>query len=420
MNEKSDLLENFPAESKRTINQIWEALPDAEKKSLAGLVDKFPTKTNMWKLLIKLAKDQAKATLGQKHRVTIVGPANVGKSTLYNQFVQSSAQQAAVSPVPGTTRENQEGEAGVFSIIDTPGADAAGTLGEEERKKAIDAAARADFLIVMFDATQGVRQSEVGLFGTLLALRKPFIVVLNKIDLVRKDLDKIKVNAAQNLGLEPGEIIPISAKDATNLSTILTSIAAAEPAIIAALGRALPQYRWQLAWRVIVSAASLSGVIALTPLPFIDFIPLVVNQSSMVLSIARIYNYEIDLKRARELVVTFGLAFLGRTLFYELSKFGGVPGWILSAAIAASTTVAMGYAAVQWFEKGEKLTRIQLRQMIRKVTALLLDSLKNLRSRKDHKKLREEIEITLRKAPLNEDLETFNAMDNDLPDVEPD
>ena len=67
-------------------------------------------------------------------------------------------------------------------------------------------------------------------------------------------------------------------------------------------GQGLPAYRWRLAWRSITGAATTAGLIALTPLPFMDFIPLVAIQASLVLGIARIYNYKITLKRARELV----------------------------------------------------------------------------------------------------------------------
>ncbi len=160
-------------------------LPCPNRKKQSGRSDRqIPNKTNLWRLLIKLAGDQAKITLGNKHRVAIVGPANVGKSTLYNQFVQAKESQAEVSPIPGTTRENQEAGAGIFSIIDTPGTDAMGTLGEEERLKALHAAEEADFLIIIFDAIQGIKKTEHELFETLKALKKPYVVVLIKIDLV--------------------------------------------------------------------------------------------------------------------------------------------------------------------------------------------------------------------------------------------
>ena len=106
----------------------------------------------------------------------------------------------------------------------------------------------------------------------------------------------------------------------------------------------------------------------------------------MVVSIARIYNYKITPQRASELVATFGLAFLGRTLFQELSKLGGLPGWLLSAAIASSTTVVMGYAAVRWFETGQKLSTEALKKLTQGMTTYFLDTLKSLGKRKPGKK----------------------------------
>jgi uncharacterized protein (DUF697 family) len=123
----------------------------------------------------------------------------------------------------------------------------------------------------------------------------------------------------------------------------------------------------------------------------------------MVVNIARIYCYKITPKRATELVATFGLGFLGRTLFQELSKLGGLPGWLLSAAIASSTTVVMGYAAVRWFEKGEKLSSEALKKLTQGTTTLLLESLKNIGKRKpDRKGLREQIAHSLENSPLAE------------------
>ena len=135
----------------------------------------------------------------------------------------------------------------------------------------------------------------------------------------------------------------------------------------------------------------------------LDVIPLLAIQSALVLSIARIYQYDLTFKRARELVVAFGLGFLGRTLFQELSKLGGPPGWLLAAAIASSTTVVMGYAAILWFERGERLTGENLRQITQGVTAYLVDSLRNLGKSKPNKQsLQERIAEALEKAPMAE------------------
>jgi uncharacterized protein (DUF697 family) len=128
-----------------------------------------------------------------------------------------------------------------------------------------------------------------------------------------------------------------------------------------------------------------------------------------VVSIARIYNYKITPQRASELVATFGLGFLGRTLFQELSKLGGLPGWLLSAAIASSTTVVMGYAAVRWFDKGQKLSTAALKKLTQTVTTYLLGTLKSLGNRKPSQKgLQQRVTQSLENLPLTESRASLN------------
>jgi small GTP-binding protein len=387
MPEFEDIFEILPDNTQAILNPLWDRLPDQEKEALIEKFEGLPLDFNLVNMLIDLSMIQMKIALGHKHRVAIVGPANVGKSTLYNRFIREKMDQAEVSPVPGTTRVNQVADAGIFAVIDTPGADAVGLVGEKEKEEALSAAQDADFLVIMFDAIQGVKDTELKLYHQLLSLQKPHLIVLNKIDLVgSKHEDTVIERVAVNLGLDRTKIIPISAKRGLNISKILMGIVIADPELLIPMAQALPQYRWKLAWRVIVTSATISGVIALVPLPLIDFIPLIVNQSTMVLSIARIHNYKITLKRAREIVATFGIGLLGRTLFQQLSKLGGVPGWLLSSAIAASTTVAMGYAASVWFEKGERISQEKLSTLTKNLTKELVERLKNIFKRKPSKK----------------------------------
>lgn len=399
-----DILKEFPASTQSQIKSTWAALPPAAQQELEKSLDYLPKDLMLWRMLLDMSLRQVKLAFGEKHTIAIVGPANVGKSTLYNQLIRTKTDQAEVSALPGTTRVNQESDAGLFSIVDTPGADAVGEVGEQEKQRALSAAQAADVLIIVFDAIQGIKRTEQELFDQLVALDKPYIVVLNKIDLARREATKVVKLAAANLHLQPEQIIPVTAKDGAHLDQVLLALAKTEPAIVAALGRALPAFRWRLAWAAITTAASTSAAIALAPLPIIDMIPLLVVQSSLVLGIGRIYNYEITPQRARELAVTFGLGFLGRTLFQELSKLGGPPGWLLSAAIAASTTVVMGYAAALWFEKGEKPTSDSMKQLTKTLTDTLIDSLRNFGKKQPDKKLLEDrIAATLTESPIAED-----------------
>ena len=405
-----DLLDRFPADVREPVRMIWDALAPGQQHNLLSLLSAFPTDAKLMRLLVRLSTSQVRQALGRKRRVAIVGPTNVGKSTLYNQLVQNKQDQAAVGPLPGTTKITRQADAALFSVVDTPGADAVGSGGQREKHLALEAAEQSDFLVLVYDAIQGIKVTEQEIFNDLSTLKKPFIVVLNKIDLVaRKDLDGVISQAAQDLGLKAEQVIPLAARDGKNLDKVLLAIAATEPEMVAALGQALPQYRWQLAWKAIVSAASISAAIALVPLPFVDFIPLVVTQAVMVVGIARIYNYTITPKRAAELVTTFGLGFLGRTLFQEFSKLGGVPGWLLSAAIASSITVVMGYAAVRWFEKGERLSSKALRNLTKSVTDSLLEPLKGLGKHKPGKRgLQERIAQSLEKSALGESREELD------------
>jgi small GTP-binding protein len=402
MPEFEDILKILPDKTQEILNPLWDALPEDEKEALKEKFEGLPYNLNLVNMLMDLSRVQMKVAFGRKNRVAIVGPANVGKSTLYNHFIREKTDQAEVSPVPGTTRINQVADAGIFAVIDTPGADAVGPVGEKEKEEALNAAQEADFLVIMFDAIQGVKDSELKLYHQLLTLHKPYLVVLNKIDLVGgKHETSVIEKAAVNLGIDSTKVIPISAKRGVNISKVLMGIVIADPGLLIPMAQALPQYRWNLAWRVIVTSSIISGVIALVPLPLIDFIPLITNQATMVLSIARIHNYKITLKRAGELVATFGIGLLARTLFQQLSKLGGVPGWLLSSAIAASTTVAIGYASSVWFEKGERISQQTFNDLTKNLTKIILENLKNRFKRKPNKKnFKQALEETLEESGM--------------------
>lgn len=392
-----------------SIRITLDSLAPNEKGNWLTLISSFPTKSNLIQTLINLSTAQLKLAFGKKQHVAIVGPTNVGKSTLYNQFIRSKDDHAAVSAVPGTTKANSVADAGLFAVIDTPGADALGPTGTVEQEQAMEAAEKADFLIILFDAIQGIKKNELFLFRQLIGMGKPYLVCMNKIDLVKHEAKSIIEIAARNLGVKPSQILPISAKDGDNIANVLMAIAITEPEIVAAMGQALPQYRWRLVWRSIVSAATISAVIALTPIPIIDFIPLTATQSIMVLGIARIYSVKLTLARARELIFTFGLGLLARTLFYEMSKFVGIPGWLLAAAIATSTTIVLGYSAAIWFERGQKLTPRAARELTKTLTQTMIGSLKSMGSKRPKKEvLKEQIIQTLEESPLAADREVLD------------
>lgn len=404
-NKTQKLLDEFPADVRWLIRSTWDRLPEQQRQRLLDVLPMIPQDTTSGlKKLYELAGDHLNMTFGRRHQVAIVGPANVGKSTLFNQLINPEEQPAAVSPVPGTTIKNQSGRTDLFQLIDTPGADGVGAQGDREREVAVEAAGSADFLIILFDAIQGIKKTEQSLFEALKRLGKPYLVALNKMDLIgKKDRDAVVYTAAHNLALQPHEILPLSALKEEGVAPLLLTIAKSEPALLAALGDALPAYRGRLAWQAILRSASSAGLVALTPIPIIDFIPLAAIQGLLVLAIGRIYRYKITPARATELIGTLGLGYLGRALFYELTKLGGPPTWIISVAMAASMTILVGYSAMLWFEKGEKLTRPRAKIILRTLVRQMMSRLNPIgRRRPGRKRLSEALQDSLEELDLGE------------------
>jgi small GTP-binding protein len=396
-----DILDEFPGQVREKLKRMWAALPHEMRRQLVDVMDDLGPSLDIPKGLFRLVLEHYKPAFGTKQDIAIVGPANVGKSTLYNQLISSQDDRAEVSSIPGTTRQNQEADTGLFVVIDTPGADAVGAVGGQERQIAFEAAGSADFLVIVFEATRGIRKPERGLFDALQELNKPYIVVLNKMDLIPKgEREQVVTTAARNLDLEPSEIIQIVATKGENVGRVVLAVAKAEPELVAAIAEALPDHHARLTWQRILTAAGAAAAIGWFPLPFVDLVPLLVIQSGLVLSIARIHGYRITLGRARELIAAFGLGFTARTVYHQLSKLLGVPGWVLSAAIAAATTVAIGYGAMMWFASGEKPTRETLHKITTDVAVYLRDQLLGLGERRpDRGTLRQRVSQALRDLP---------------------
>jgi len=337
--------------------------------------------------LINMIKRQAGPAVQPLSTVVVVGPVNVGKSTLYNALLAGTSQQAEVSPVPGTTREAQVAEVGLFRMVDTPGADHGANVGGQEKDLAMQAAMQADFLIVVFDATRSVLASDRILYGQLQALGKPMLVVLNKMDLVPKaHREKAISSAAGVLGLSRDEIHATSASRGTGLESLLLEVAAAEPRLLGELGRTLTPLRRKLGWQAIRRTAVASCLVALSPIPVLDLVPLTLMQGSMILVLARIYDQEIGISRAGEVVASFSAGLAARALFQQLSKLGGPPGWALSASVAGAATIAIGYTTMRWFETGRKPSAVEMRQVAQEVQGRLVGALNPLGWKRPGKK----------------------------------
>ncbi len=118
--------------------------------------------------------------------VAIVGRPNVGKSTLFNRFVES--RRAIVDDVSGVTRDRLYGKClwnGIeFSVIDTGGyvANSDDIFEEQIRKQVHLAMDEADVILFMTDVESGITDFDADMAHLLRKSVKPVIPVVNKVD----------------------------------------------------------------------------------------------------------------------------------------------------------------------------------------------------------------------------------------------
>ena len=126
-------------------------------------------------------------------RVAIVGKPNVGKSSIINKLL--GEQRVIVSDIAGTTRDAidtdivHNGKEYVF--IDTAGLRRKNKIKEELERysiiRTVTAVERADVVVVMIDAAEGVTEQDAKIAGIAHERGKGIIIVVNKWDAIEKN-----------------------------------------------------------------------------------------------------------------------------------------------------------------------------------------------------------------------------------------
>ena len=183
-------------------------------------------------------------------KLGLYGPPNGGKSTLANRICQDwlGEELSSVSHIPHETREikikeqvsikNKKGKELTFSLVDTPGIATKIDYEDFIKKglKKIEAKKRAkeatkgvidsikwlddmDSVVVVLDATQDpYSQVNITIIGNLQARDIPVLIVANKVDLKKSNLDLIKAAFPQY------EVVGISAKYGKNIEEFYEQI----------------------------------------------------------------------------------------------------------------------------------------------------------------------------------------------------
>lgn len=143
----------------------------------------------------------------ERVHIGFFGCRNAGKSSLVNRV--TNQQLSVVSDVAGTTTDlvtkaMELLPLGPVLILDTPGYDDSGALGEKRVAKTKEALRRCDAAVLVTDCTRALNATERELIALFEQLETPYIVACNKCDLfsgTRRE-DALYVSAATGEGVE--------------------------------------------------------------------------------------------------------------------------------------------------------------------------------------------------------------------------
>ena len=165
-------------------------------------------------------------------RIAVVGRPNVGKSTLINRMIGED--RLVVFDQPGTTRDSVsvpfEKNDRKYELIDTAGIRRKAKVHEVIEKfsiiKALQAIDRAEVVISVLDAHEGVTEQDVSLLGLVLERGRSLVVVTNKWDgMTAEDRKHVRDELDRRLPfLDFAERITISALHGTAVGDVLPAV----------------------------------------------------------------------------------------------------------------------------------------------------------------------------------------------------
>ena len=170
----------------------------------------------------------------ERTRIAIVGKPNVGKSSIINKLIGEN--RLIVSDIAGTTRDAVDTEVVYhgkeYVFIDTAGLRRKNKIKEELERymiiRTVTAVERADIVVLVIDASEGVTEQDAKIAGIAHDRGKATIIAVNKWDLIDKDnktVNQFTQKIRQILSFMPyAEILFISAETGQRLPKLYETI----------------------------------------------------------------------------------------------------------------------------------------------------------------------------------------------------
>lgn len=192
--------------------------------------------------------DDAQTQLGDASgdgiALAVVGRPNAGKSTLLNRLIGED--RLVASPVAGTTRDaisiaytDQDGE--TFTLIDTAGIRRRARVQDKVEKfsvvKTLDAIERANVVLLLLDAHEGVTDQDAHLLGEIVKRGRALVIAINKWDhLSEHDREQVKIQFERKLRfVDYAKVFFISALHGSNIRQLLPAVKSAYTAAMTEL-----------------------------------------------------------------------------------------------------------------------------------------------------------------------------------------
>jgi [FeFe] hydrogenase H-cluster maturation GTPase HydF len=145
---------------------------------------------------------------GNRIHIGFFGKRNAGKSSLVNAV--TGQELAVVSETKGTTTDPvykamELLPLGPVMIVDTPGIDDEGSLGELRIRKTKQVLNKTDIAVLVVDSTQGITDVEKEMIGLFRDREVPYVVAYNKSDLVENGQQKFSPDKEEEKNAQPSK-----------------------------------------------------------------------------------------------------------------------------------------------------------------------------------------------------------------------